>query len=132
MKLENFFSFIIYFLITIFILINFYSFYEEKLYPAYLSYYTDCPPENLNQTQFLSERGYYVSATFNPNDNNITLITPDESSIKHEFCHLKQKLYGRFYSCNQPVFKYLNELEAYISEDFPNNLYFKIYGNYSI
>jgi len=95
-------------------------FYEEKLYPAYVSFYYSCHPPEVNVTKFISERGFERAGEFDSNTENITLFLPDDSTIKHEVCHMEQQEYGRLYSCNQPIGKYLNEVECYFREDYMN------------
>jgi hypothetical protein len=93
-------------------------FYDQRLYPAYLSFYADCPPSiEENVTQVLDQKGYQISGFFDYNTSEITIYHPSDTVVRHEVCHLEQKLRHGAYGCNFPVGVYLNELECYIRQD---------------
>jgi hypothetical protein len=113
---------------------NFINFYENKMYPAYMSHVANCPGEmsEINVTEFLKERGYMVVAEVNVSTSEVTYFetTPDIKTIKHEFIHINQKSRGASMSCFFPI-DYLHELEAYVGQDLSDEKFIEIYGNYS-
>ena len=109
---------------------NFVNFYENKMYPSYVSHIANCPT-NENTTEILEKMGYKITAYVNVSTSQVVYIDePDIETIKHEFIHIKQKERGASNSCFFPI-DYLHELEAYIGQDLSDEKFIKIYGNYS-
>lgn len=113
-------------LLIIFSINLFYIIYKSILEPAYVSYQYDCQvisSEELNQT------GYTLSGSYNPENNTIQIY--DESNSyqinKHERIHQIQDYQNRIGSCSFPLSIFLNEIESYFGEKYPNWLFNFIY-----
>ena len=99
------------------------------IYPAHLSTVGSCVD---NSEEFLNEKGYQTQAItlYDPKTNNVSIIyyEIDKVVVKHEHVHRVQAEQGRIWGCDHIKLKYLNELEAYTFQYFPDFLYNKIYG----
>lgn len=123
--------------------------YIDILRPAQNSYIAVCDP---NAEEILKERGVYIkgavtldNATLEDikfgqgitseqlKDSNLTILLPDDatpSDYRHEYCHVDQIKKGRFYGCENSFKHYLNEVECYTTQDFPDWLYYMFYDKY--
>lgn len=101
---------------TFFILlgINLILIIQFYLYPAYLSYRSNCYPQ-------ISQEGVAILGQFSVNTETgaYEITTIQNASMwvtNHELCHLKQYQEGHLHSCEENKFGvYLNELEAYLN-----------------
>ena len=110
--------------------------YQNYFYPSYLSTSRGCFPETYkNDTKVIAAgqtnlRNGNISVNIRVSKENIENYI---RVIKHENCHVNQIQQKRLYSCkNKGVLRYINEMECYITQEFNDVLYYKIYTDNSV
>ena len=93
-------------------------FYKDIIKPSYYSVKASCMAteqtiEGMNQV--LATAGYVVGAVYIPSNDTIEVVEKyrDNMTMKHEECHREQHEEDRYYNCNNPLGKFLNEVECY-------------------
>lgn len=130
------------FFLAIIILLGFlsYHFYLKDMIfePAYMSYASQCIPHG---EQIALDNGYFSvgQTSYNSVTGNISVeidadyakTDTDNTVLRHEYCHVSQFRNKRAFSCFFSIGNYINEVECYIAEYLPDDIYVRIYGNYS-
>jgi len=107
--------------------------YKTIFYPAYYSVQTVCG--NITEEELFA-KGLIIggATTVQTNasgftDIGVSFAVPNKKTVRHEYCHVTQAKQNRFFSCDNQIASYLNELECYTVEKFPvyqdeiNNIY---------
>lgn len=130
MKNKTFFPLLI---ILIFLIFLSYS-YNEILRPAYYSVIGVCQPEKFDGSSYT--KGGSTETTINESGESETSIWISDDlslkqmkeTLKHEYCHYYQAERNNLYNCDFPILKYFNELECYVTQNFPARIYEKVYN----
>ena len=122
--MNNNFKFLLITLILLFFL-NINYLYEKIYAYPHASVEMVCNPIHSNTT-----REFGASTIFK--ENNITVIfyeKPTDTLIKHEWVHIQQSRRPIWFSfsCKYPIQKHITEIEAYVAQDLPNNIFDFIY-----
>lgn len=107
------------FFIFLILIFSIYFSYNKYVYPAYLSMQSDC---NIIDEIELRQKGFIISGYYSPSTDEICVKggKDNKKTLRHEYIHRIQKKQGRSASsCDNKIKVFLNELEAYILEDFP-------------
>jgi hypothetical protein len=105
--------------------------YQDIFLMAYFSYYSECNAPTIQEgIKDLNEQGYSVSiaGTYNPINNSIFLneyLNNEEyfKTLKHEKIHQYQYKHKRYFSCDNSLGAYLNEVEAYLFENLDDKTF---------
>lgn len=87
--------------------------------PANNSYQFACGELDLNESGIVIQG---TTSTNNEGDIQVELFTTDKKVLKHEYCHVDQILEERIAKYCGPKY-YFNEVECYLSENFPDKIY---------
>jgi len=105
--------------------------YRPIFYPSYLSVVSACYPD-AEVLKNVTVIGKTIVCYNESGIENITIIlySDDQIYAKHEHVHVAQATSHRLFGCNNIIFAYLNEVEAYLMQNLPDNIFEWIYGEF--
>lgn len=101
-----------------FLFLYLFGIFSEILFLSFMSYKLSCVTPELISDDNVA--GMFDSATCEITINPKIDVNSEEYRrvVIHENIHLKQRLENRIYDCDKPFLHYLNEVEAYLMENF--------------
>ena len=121
-------------ILLLFFSASFLVLYGPILQPSYFSVVSMCDSdgEDILREHNMTLAGQ-TTVTYNETGiENISVILyyNDTAIRKHEFVHVVQAKQNRLFGCNNQIFMYICEMEAYTMQRLPDNIFEMIYGEF--